>query len=90
MIKVTYCCDRCKAEQDKPEQFWEIGIITKSAGAGWPYSTPTQKIQLCRLCIEYFGIVPYVKTPVEQQVPPPTLEDMIVEIVTNAITNAQS
>lgn len=87
-ITIIYTCDKCGSEQEKPEQFWQIGVVTKQAGLNVPtlkggnYETFTtgKSLQICRPCLESFGIFAQKKEGIEQP-EPPTTEELIVDIL---------
>ena len=88
MIKTSYICDKCGAVQDSPEQFWTIGLVYSHQGATYlQYSTPKKKhtMQLCRRCLVDLGILIPANTdePVSQS--PPTLEELIRDIIREEI-----
>ena len=83
-VRTIYTCEKCGAEQAKPDQFWVVGIQAHCINDR-PYGQVKQ-MQVCRLCLEAFGI--YDNRPAEVQAvnPPPTLEDLIIEIVRNQVS----
>ena len=85
-IKVTYICDKCGAEQPTINQFWTVGVAVKSGNSA-PIDqfndsfVPGKSIQVCRPCLESFGL--YV-SPKKKQNPdynPPSIEDLFREII---------
>ena len=77
MITTIYKCDKCGNELPSKEQFWTVEIITSSV-----YNSRHSEavIEVCRPCLESFGInVPKDKAKILP--PPPTVEDLIREII---------
>jgi len=75
-ITIIYKCDKCGNEQTTKDQFWHVEIVTSH------YSSKCiqKEIDVCRPCLESFGInVPEEKE--EALPPPPTVEDLIREII---------
>jgi hypothetical protein len=80
-IQTIYKCDKCGAEQDTYEQFWAVGI----AALHFPLNTERsfladKSIQVCRPCLESFGIH-VTKKPSAPVPKPPTVEELIREIL---------
>ena len=94
MIVTTYTCDKCshsQTERDKPRQLWDIGIILDTTPRP-PYShrSPLHKAQWCRECLIGLGIMVPSKTDKTKAPPsPPTIEEMIREIIQEEIGNSQ-
>ena len=93
--RVIKMCDKCKKEVGHSEQFWTIGVrgaCTLPASYRMHYENADyfedMKMDVCRPCLESFGIHVMKKADVE---PPqkPTLESVILEIVKNAIGEQQ-
>ncbi|OHB69253.1 MAG: hypothetical protein A2W23_07535 [Planctomycetes bacterium RBG_16_43_13] len=76
-ITTIYKCDKCGNEQNSGKKFWTVYVMI----SGEYYTQSIQKeIYVCQLCLESFGIlVPREK--VEALPPPPTVEDLIREIM---------
>ena len=86
-ITTTYKCDKCGKEQNTREQFWTVGVSASCSQATSKYDAPYFKMEVCRACLESFGIYAQkVKEP-EQQQKTPTLEELIIDIVMNAEIN---
>ncbi len=87
----TYECDKCKKIQDTPEQFWEVGIKAQAFNyTSDSFVNEKFKMQVCRPCLESFGIYAQQRKASEAPAPqPPTLEELIVEIVRQNIPNAE-
>ena len=76
-ITTIYKCDKCGNEQDNRDQFWNVEI---SISAHY-YSKQSQKaIDVCRQCLESFGILVRRENKATLP-PPPTVEDLIREII---------
>jgi hypothetical protein len=90
-ITTIYKCDKCGKEQDTNQQFWTVGV-SASCSPNPPPSTSSPRyfvenmsMQVCRLCLEKFGIYAKKVEEPEQQPRTPTLEELIIEIVINAM-----
>lgn len=82
-IKHIFKCDKCGAEQSTPEQFWTIGVFATlhSQGIRNPSETVKDKaIQVCRNCLEAFGIHRQASNPAALT-PMPTIEDLVRQII---------
>ncbi|MEE9597935.1 MAG: hypothetical protein V3V96_14270 [Acidiferrobacterales bacterium] len=83
MKTVTYKCDRCKKEINHPkEQVWNVavGLECEPKSPSLFYSS-CPRAQWCRRCTEEFRLVVAPSVPVPPLPPPPTIEDLIREIV---------
>lgn len=79
MITTIYKCDKCGNEQDTDEQFWTVGITARTK---WhqDMDATERSIQVCRPCLESFGI--HVSQKKDKPLPaPPTVEELIREII---------
>lgn len=99
MREVAYTCDRCGYETDSwdntrseggsSRQMWTVGVAVRhsqhlqSVGA---YVTEGQRADWCDSCVREMGLVGVKPTP-NQDPPPPTLEDIIREIVREETTS---
>lgn len=89
--KTIYTCDKCKAEQvtlgEWPEQWWTVTVAANCANyTDTRYSSAHVNIQVCRPCLELFGI--HVSKRPDSIAPAPklpTIEELIVEIVQRSI-----
>ena len=77
-ITTTYKCDKCGNEQASKEQFWHVEIVVSTLYV--PKYTQ-KEIDVCRPCLESFGIFVSIEMK-ETLPPPPTVEDLIREIIT--------
>jgi hypothetical protein len=77
-ITTTYTCDRCAVNQTTDEQFWKIGVTYATLNSSFPQPTFARRMHVCRICAEELGLVPPATLPAP---PPPTLEDLIREII---------
>ena len=76
-ITTIYKCDKCGNEQASDWQFWHVGITIFTQHIS---KYTEQEIDVCQPCLESFGInVPDEKV---KTLPPPTVEDLIREIIT--------
>ena len=82
----AHTCEKCGAEQLSSDQFWHVGVIANTidydlAHAHNRYFVKDKIIEVCRPCLESFGI--HVQQE-EQATPPlsyPTIEELIRQIV---------
>jgi len=79
MITTIYKCDKCGAEQTNNDQFWSITVFVENASVN--YRKGWQGIQVCRSCLGSLNIFPTKTKASDPAAPPPTLEDLIREIV---------
>ena len=82
MIKTTYTCDRCKNEIIDLNQVWCVGIKYHFYGGNYN-NNARPEVNWCRPCMIKMGIMGTeeerkVNQPIE---PPPTIEDLIREII---------
>ena len=84
-VNVTYICDKCGAEQKTFTQFWDIGFTFKEHRHGQSmdvtFAPKSQKISVCRKCLEEMGLVPKTVEPKLPTVQAITVEDLVREIV---------
>lgn len=84
-VITIYKCDKCGKEQNDNKQFWTVGVSARcgeSPSPGYLHSFVSGKsMQVCRPCLESFGIHIQKKENEEVKVQPPTLEDLIRDIV---------
>ena len=84
MIKTPYICDRCKAEQPTDVQFWKLGVFAAPVAApSYTYfkaEVANRSLQVCRPCLEYFGILVQKKS---NEAPPSTrtTDDILLELL---------
>ena len=81
-IKTIYTCDKCGNEQTGNNQFWVVGVVanTVAYGINSREFVNDKSMQVCRPCLESFGIH-VQKKPEEKQPELPTLEELIREII---------
>ena len=88
-VTVEYKCEKCGHVQSTPEQFWELLVHVEHYPNGDrvnKWQTPKFKMQVCRPCLESFGI--NVQKKAEGPTPVyPTIEDLITEIVQSVLEN---
>lgn len=86
MITTTYKCDKCGKELDSAGQFWHVGVSAQSINTKLTVGlfVEGKSMQVCRACLESFGI--FVRKRPNEPEPPsrPTIEDLIRDIVANA------
>jgi len=93
MVKTIYTCDKCGKTVDHPkEQMWTLGVVVREGFHGSFYDCKPGEtdIQVCRPCLELLGIhrSPDIKPGGIALPPPPSLEDLIREIVRGEVENA--
>lgn len=85
-IKTIYTCDKCGGEQFSSQQFWTVGVWATCSVVISPTTTgekiEDKRIQVCRPCLESFGI--HVKVTAGENISPPTTEELIREIIERA------
>jgi hypothetical protein len=91
----TYTCDRCRAQKVDEPQF--LTVVTVRVGAGWSrdgYTNAVIPAQMwCNECIVQMGLLhPGTLSMDSSKAPatPPTLEEVIREIVREEIQAAQT
>ena len=91
MITTTYICDKCKHAQPSTEQFWQIEIVANNVqhleryAPSRSFVSDQYKMHVCRNCLEALGIHRKERPP--DAPAPPTLEDIITEIVRNTVSD---
>ena len=95
MIVTTYTCDKCGHSQERPQspkQLWDVGIGIEALGTGSYHSISSRlahKQIWCRSCIIKSGLFPPSHIDKEKAPTPPTLEDMIREIMKEEIDDSR-
>lgn len=81
-FKTIYTCDKCGHEQEKPDQFWTVGVSATHGLFTSNEFVQNKSMHVCRPCLESFGIC-VQKKPEHEQNPPqiPSVEDLIRELV---------
>lgn len=81
-VKTIYTCDKCGSEQDSSDQFWTVGVSANCATYPADWFVTGKSLQVCRPCLESFGIH-VQKKPEHAESPPtiPSVEDLIREIM---------
>jgi hypothetical protein len=76
-----HTCDKCKQEIRDINQKWVLKVTADSYYTLSRFqSTPLKELEVCRPCLESFGI--HVKTkPTPDTPPPPTVEELFTELV---------
>lgn len=83
MIRTIYKCDKCGNEQKDKNQFWTVKVNVTSGDL--PYlGSLVKSIEVCRPCLESFGInvIEKKNAPTPKH---PTVEELIREII-NMVT----
>ena len=96
MIVTTYTCDKCGHSQERPgspKQLWDVGIGIEVVGSSRSYSTSPPLFHAkiwCRDCVTKAGLLLPSRTDEEKApTPPPTLEDMIRELIKEEIDDSR-
>ena len=79
MKQITYTCDRCKAS----DQCNKIDLIPVKIVL-FSHDSTVKQAEWCRKCLASYdlvGIREDITNPVVKIVPPPTLEDIVKEII---------
>lgn len=81
-IRTIYKCDKCGNEQATAEQFWTVGVSAKHHMYGSNNDFVAGKsLEVCRPCLESFGIHVQKKPGETTPSPVPSVEDLIREII---------
>jgi hypothetical protein len=79
-IVVTRFCDKCKKEVDKDAQLWNVDVSASSYPNRNEFHAPQKSTQVCRPCLESFGI--HVITRNHEEPPKaPSISDLVLEII---------
>ncbi len=90
MKVITWTCDRCGLSKTAHEGMWDVGIALAKCNKTTTHTNVAPKARAiwCRKCVVAMGLViPADNEPVPA--PYPTIEDMVRDIVTNAIEASQ-
>jgi hypothetical protein len=86
-INIIKTCDKCGVVVKEKEQLWTVGITANCGGTNAspssrlnPYVT-NMSMEVCRPCLESFGIHVQHKKDMPLPSEQPTLEDRIREII---------
>lgn len=86
-IVTTYICDKCKTPQETAEQMWNVAITCEAINqymSQHHYPTKRQQTMWCRKCVDEMKVfTPLVRADQLEQ--PPTIENIIQEIVRQTI-----
>jgi hypothetical protein len=83
----VYKCDKCGNEAHTGTQFWTVGVAAFCESNSQQYAigrldfVDQKSMQVCRPCLELLGIHVSQKTLEKLTYEPPTLEELIREIV---------
>ena len=81
-VKTLYICDKCGGTQETADQYWFVGV-TANRGIhpeGRLY-VKDKHMHVCRPCLESFGIHVMQKPSDPPNPQPPTVEELIREII---------
>lgn len=86
MITTTYKCDKCGKELDSAGQLWHVGVSAQSINNKLIVGlfVEGKSMQVCRPCLESFGIFVQKRRDEPEPPSPPTIEDLIREIIAEA------
>lgn len=89
-IKTEYICDLCQAVAHDTKQFWHVAVHVGSNLFRADNTSKQHELHCCRNCLETrLGIHVQTKTKETPGYIPPTVEDIIIDIVQNAILQAR-
>lgn len=89
-VITKYVCDKCGATQDTDNQMWSVGVTVRAnLSPTWTYPDRRANQLWCRSCTEKLGLLPTSDPVLANSIKenPPTLEDMIREIVNDEMAN---
>ena len=90
MISIIYKCDKCGAEQNTKNQFWELSVTTTHLGSPFLETTKcTKPYQVCRKCLEHMGIYTQKSIKESTEFNPPTIEKLLKEVILRTIEENQ-
>jgi hypothetical protein len=84
-VTTIYKCDKCGAVQNTDNQFWTIGVTAKSRERTSDSFVQGKSMEVCRPCLESFGLFVSKKIEEAPEYNPPTLEELIREIIRNEV-----
>lgn len=89
MIVTTYTCDRCGHSQTTKDNMWEIKLNFNNLGAS-VYGVHGYNKLWCKACCQLFPqlLMETPKNPEPSTPPPPTLEDLLRDLIKEEIANA--
>jgi len=88
MIKTTYECDRCKHVQNDGREMRFISILCEHVA--YPNNKAgVHRVLWCRKCMEHFRLIE-TPSPCPVQKPEPTIEDFIIEIIREQMSQMES
>jgi hypothetical protein len=82
-VKTLYICDKCGGVQETADQFWTVGV-TANHGMHLEarnFYVKDKHVQVCRPCLESFGIHVMQKPSDPPKPQLPTVEELIREII---------
>ena len=87
-VKTLYTCDKCGSVQETADQFWTVGVTANHGMHQHPYQAEARSlyvkdkhVQVCRPCLESFGIHVMQKPSDPPKPQLPTVEELIREII---------
>ena len=90
MISIIYKCDKCGVDQSTKEQFWELSAVATHLGSSYLQARPcTKPYQVCRKCLEHMGIYTQKVIRNSPEFNPPTIEELLKEIILRTIEENQ-
>lgn len=90
-VKIVRACDKCKSNVEEKQQLWKVGVEARCYnGFAAPSLTNYDFVKgmgmdVCRSCLEGFGIHAQSKDISPTSEKPPTLEELILEIVAEGL-----
>jgi hypothetical protein len=84
--KTIYTCDKCGAEQLTKTQFWTLQITARTEGDEFESSVSGLMIEVCRECLEKYGIYSKQKPKQTTEENRVTIESIIKDLIDKAVT----
>jgi hypothetical protein len=82
-VKTLYTCDKCGSVQETADQFWTVGVAANHGvhSEARNLYVKDKHVQVCRPCLESFGIHVRQKPSDPPKPQLPTVEELIREII---------
>lgn len=87
--KTIVTCDLCKHDIVADSQTWDVLLYAECGhqpvSPSGRYDTPKLRLEICRSCLDRIGLTVTYNPAKERNQSTPSIEDMIREIVANAV-----
>ena len=80
-VRTIYKCDKCGDEQNNNNQFWTVGVTANCGCHTSEEYVAGKSMQVCRTCLEGFGIHIQKKTGQAEQPKVPSVEELLAELI---------